>query len=76
MNIIPKISADFFSSKGNYKNYNARICMRIWNNAILFFLEFSKTYIPFASRTYRFIQKEEGRGEENNFATTFVLSTK
>lgn len=50
--------------------------MRIWNNAILFFLEFFKTYIPFASRTYRFIQKEEGRGEENNFATTFVLSTK
>lgn len=46
MNIIPKISADFFSSKGNYKNYNARICMRIWNNAILFFfLEFFKTYI-------------------------------
>lgn len=76
MNIIRKISADFFSSKGNYKNYNARICMRIWNNAILFFFsEFFKTYIPFASRTYRFIQKEE-RGEENNFATTFVLSTK
>ena len=36
--------------------------MRIWNNAILFFLEFSKTYIPFASHTYRFIQKK-GRGE-------------
>ena len=56
--------------------------MRIWNNAILFFLEFSKTYIPFASHTYRFIQKK-GRGEtisrllsfyrQNNDDTIFFL---
>lgn len=29
----------FFSSKGNYKNYNACICIRIWNDDSFFFIK-------------------------------------